>query len=214
MIFLRMILIIQNGYLNTKISKYLDEDYVIVKSYDIDCSKIDLEPYRMMIILGGHQSVLEISTHPYLLNVVELIKISIEKNIPSLGICLGSQLIAYALGHHIKISTDINLGYDTVIYGVDNIFRCHQDYIEINTESKNKLNIIEYFNNMPYLFTYKNLLGIQCHPDIPPEYVNLYHSNKICKQYAKLYEREIDLSNKILLNKLMNLLYGFPTKLT
>lgn len=198
-----MILIVQNGYLNTKISKYLEEDYFIVKSYSDNIDEIDLTTYSVIIILGGHQSVRDIDRYPYLNKVIKLINLSIDKNIPLIGICLGCQLIAHALGYDICTCDQLNLGYDTKIFGIDNIFRCHKDYANIDND---QVNILETHNNMPYVFTYKNLLGIQCHPDIPPEYVNIYHPDYSTKLYAAKYSKEIDLSNKFLIKKLFEIL--------
>ncbi|MGB9803864.1 MAG: type 1 glutamine amidotransferase [Desulfofundulus sp.] len=57
-----------------------------------------LEGYKALIILGGPMNVYEEEAYPYLKQVDRLIKEAIEKDIPLLGICLGGQLIAKALG--------------------------------------------------------------------------------------------------------------------
>lgn len=198
-----MLLIVQNGYITPQISRYIEEDYEIVKSYEMDVANIQLENYSIIIILGGHQSVTQIDNYPYLLSVIQLVKkcLAIEK--PLLGICLGCQLIAHVLGCEIKSSEKINIGYDSTILGQEQIFRFHYDYIIPNTN----INIIEYHNSMPYLFNHKNhVYGIQCHPDFPPECVLKYSNHPESNDYALNNKELIDNKNKTIITKLLSLL--------
>ena len=48
--------------------------------------------------MGGPQSPMQIENAPYLLDEIELIKEAIQKEKRILGICLGAQLVAEALG--------------------------------------------------------------------------------------------------------------------
>jgi GMP synthase-like glutamine amidotransferase len=57
-----------------------------------------LDGYGAMVILGGPMNVYEEESYPYLRQVDQLIKEAIQKSLPVLGICLGGQLIAKALG--------------------------------------------------------------------------------------------------------------------
>lgn len=57
-----------------------------------------LEGYRALILLGGPMNVYEEEAYPYLPHVDILIKEAIDRSLPVLGICLGGQLIAKALG--------------------------------------------------------------------------------------------------------------------
>ncbi len=55
-----------------------------------------IDGYNVLIVLGGPASVYE--KHQYLNDEERLIKTAMVNNIPALGICLGSQLIAKAVG--------------------------------------------------------------------------------------------------------------------
>lgn len=194
-----MILIIQNGYVTPNISKYINLDHIIIKSYDTNVSEIDIEQYKMIIILGGYQSVINITYYPYLQNVIKLIDKCFKLNIPLLGICLGCQLIAYYFGCEIISSGKMNIGYGCNILGYDNIFRCHIDYIVPN---KN-INVLEYHNDMPYFFNCgEKIYGIQCHPDIDPECVSFYTSNQNIIKHAMDNNKIIDRNNNAILSEI------------
>jgi GMP synthase (glutamine-hydrolysing) len=57
-----------------------------------------LENYQGLIVLGGPMGVYEADKYPHLATEKELIECAVKKNLPVLGICLGAQLIANALG--------------------------------------------------------------------------------------------------------------------
>lgn len=195
-----MILIIQNGYITPNIGKYLNESYLIIKSFEFDTFEFDHNQYSIIIVLGGFQSVTTISEYPYLQQVIKLILKCIENKKPLIGICLGCHLIAYALGCNIKSSGKINIGYDAQVLKHSNIFRCHIDYID----PCDKIEVLEYYENMPYLYKYQDFCyGIQCHPDITPECVQKYSNHQSSNQYAIENRESINLNNKAILDFLI-----------
>ena len=52
----------------------------------------------LTIILGGPIGVYETEDYPFLLDEIRYLKQRLEKNLATIGICLGAQLIAHALG--------------------------------------------------------------------------------------------------------------------
>lgn len=200
-----MILIIQNGTFATHITKYLDKEYgeyEIIKSFEHDVSTISLDKYSIIIILGGNQSVTKICRYPYLLKTVKLINKCLKINKPLVGICLGCQLIAYALGCEIKSSKTLNIGYDASLLGYSNVFRCHFDYVVPNKS----IQVLEYMNEMPYLYKYDdNTYGIQCHPDITPECVENFSNNETCNRYARENKEKIDKTNQLIITEILKM---------
>jgi GMP synthase (glutamine-hydrolysing) len=55
-----------------------------------------------LVIMGGPMGVYEQDQFPFLSDEIRLIERTLKENKPILGICLGSQLIASALGAEIK----------------------------------------------------------------------------------------------------------------
>lgn len=104
-----------------------------------------LEGYEGLIVLGGPMNVDEASDYPFLETEVRLIKDAMERGFPILGICLGSQLLAKALGAKVKKNPEKEIGwYDlsptedgtsdpllSTFSGVEKIFQWHGDTFEL-----------------------------------------------------------------------------------
>lgn len=58
----------------------------------------DLEAIDGVVSLGGEQSVLDIDRDPLLTAEAAFLREAVERGIPTLGVCLGAQLLAHALG--------------------------------------------------------------------------------------------------------------------
>lgn len=198
-----MILCIQNGTNDPGITKYLRRGFQIIKSFEINVLNINLDDYDIVIILGGNQSILEIDLYPYLTNVIKLAEKCIEIKKPLLGICLGSQIIAYALGCKIKKLPIQHIGYDVDILGHTQIFRYHHDYFIPN----NYISVIEYFDSMPYFYKHNSITyGIQCHPDVDPETIEMYTSDTKITSFAQSNIKKIDNNNCAILSKIFQMM--------
>ncbi len=60
--------------------------------------QVDVRNYHGIVLLGGAMHPNEMDLYPHLAHEVELLQTAIAKQIPILGICLGSQLLNLALG--------------------------------------------------------------------------------------------------------------------
>lgn len=209
-----MYLIIQNGYINTKIGEYLDDDIQIVESYNHNVLQININLYKCIIILGGPQSLTDLSKYPYLYAVIILIRHCLAIDKPVLGICLGCQMIAYALGYKIRKLPSLKIGYiyHPLNYKTSNIrlrnitFRYHNDYIDIFSNHVPGLDILSTYQGLVYIIKYKRAIGIQCHPDIPPQEIFKYVDNPQIVNFAQRYSNLINLSNYLLLHLLLILI--------
>lgn len=96
---------------------YLGE---ILQEHDIACEIVkvdeapvpaDCTPYDALIALGGPQHAADDDKYPYFIPEKALIRQAVEQDIPYLGICLGAQLLARALGAPVTRHTMIELGF-------------------------------------------------------------------------------------------------------
>jgi GMP synthase (glutamine-hydrolysing) len=67
--------------------------------------------YNGLVILGGPMSVNDTSNHPHLKTEVDLIRRALDRKMPVLGICLGAQLIAKALGAQVRRNDETEIGW-------------------------------------------------------------------------------------------------------
>ena len=73
-----------------------------------------LEHQGLTVILGGPIGVYETADYPFLTQEIELLKQRLALNLPTLGICLGAQLIAHALGAKVYAGTQKEIGWSSL----------------------------------------------------------------------------------------------------
>ncbi len=105
----------------------------------------ELDGYEGLVILGGPMNVAQVDQCPHLMYEVQLIRAALEQDIPILGICLGAQLLAVALGAEVNPNPCKEIGwYDMTLtadgskdplFGhfsqTEKIFQWHGDTFEI-----------------------------------------------------------------------------------
>ena len=173
------------------------EEYLLSKGHKIDRrelqdgdsvpSKLD---YDAIIILGGPMNVYEEDKYPFLKDEDKLIKEAIKKEIPTLGICLGAQLIAKAAGAKVSKNKVKEIGCykvnlteagknDPVFKGLGesfDVFQWHGDTFGI-PENGNLLATAELCTNQA-LRVGKYIYGLQFHMEVTDkmiyEWINSY----------------------------------------
>ncbi len=70
-----------------------------------------MEDYDGLVVLGGPMNCDEVEKYPNLAYEVELIRKAIDQNKPVLGICLGAQLMARALGASVTANPEKEIGW-------------------------------------------------------------------------------------------------------
>lgn len=71
---------------------------------------LSLEGYDMLVSLGGAMGVNEADRYPFLYEAMDLIRAVVARDMPYLGICLGSQLLAAALGARVRRNPETEVG--------------------------------------------------------------------------------------------------------
>lgn len=104
-----------------------------------------LDRYSALIVLGGPMNADDAGAHPNLATEVELIQEAVDRNMSVLGICLGAQLLAKALGGYVRAGEAREFGWqhvsltdsgmtDPVLGTFDTrqrVFQWHEDGIEL-----------------------------------------------------------------------------------
>jgi GMP synthase (glutamine-hydrolysing) len=74
----------------------------------------DLDDVHAVVILGGEQNVTDIERYPWMQEEAELIRKAHAAMVPIVGICLGAQLIAHALGGQVGPKETPDRGFRTL----------------------------------------------------------------------------------------------------
>jgi GMP synthase (glutamine-hydrolysing) len=98
----------------------------VVRSFAGDACPPSLVPYDGLIVMGGPMSVGDDARHPWLRDERRLIEAAIATDTPTLGVCLGSQLIAAVAGARVAPGPVPEIGWyritPTVDAGADPLF--------------------------------------------------------------------------------------------
>jgi GMP synthase (glutamine-hydrolysing) len=95
---------------------YLGE---IMQQHGIECAVVrveqrgplpEVEGFQAVIAMGGPQHVGADADYPYFVPEYTLIRRAVQADIPYLGICLGGQLLAHALGAQVSTHEQTELG--------------------------------------------------------------------------------------------------------
>ena len=177
------VLLIQNtriegsGYLG----ELLSNDGFDITSIHAKYETIPEKKFSLVVILGAPESAND--NLPYLLGEQKLIKNSVDNEIPVLGICLGSQLIAKTFGakvykgpikeigfyHDLKFSNNSKLfdGFSNPF----SVFHWHGDTFDL-PEGAARLALSKNYRNQA--FQYKSAIGLQFHLEVNEQMVNLW----------------------------------------
>ncbi|WP_100488950.1 type 1 glutamine amidotransferase [Sporolactobacillus pectinivorans] len=93
----------------------------------------DIDRIDMLVIMGGPMNVYEEDKYPWLSEEKKLIKEALNLEIPILGICLGSQLLADRLGAKIFPGRQKEIGWFPVSFKADahSPFRTFPDRLDV-----------------------------------------------------------------------------------
>jgi GMP synthase-like glutamine amidotransferase len=164
-----------------------------------------IDDLSAIVILGGPMNVYEEDRYPFLKEENLFIEEGIQRGKPVLGICLGAQLIAKALGARISKAAVKEIGwYDISLTQVGTedpffsklpktfpVFQWHEDTFDLPPAGK----LIATSNPILHqAFSYgENAYGLQFHLEVTEEMI---------RRWMKTYEEEFNGSRTPLLPKL------------
>lgn len=79
-----------------------------------DFARLTQANWDLLVVLGGPISVNEQSDYPFLSDELQLLEARFKRRSPTLGICLGSQLIAHALGARVHKNQAVEIGWKSL----------------------------------------------------------------------------------------------------
>jgi len=156
-------------------------------------------------------AVYNIDKHPFLHFEAAIIRAFIKSNKPVLGVCLGAQMIAYALGADVYKGKTQEIGWykvevtkegmdDSVIssLAIDgtkhaDVFQWHGDTFNIH---KNAVRIAtsDMYENQAQAFRYKdNVYALQFHIEVTPEMIRSWFENEEGHDVEAMVNNALDI---------------------
>jgi len=169
----------------------LPEDIISINAWEVDWDALSLDD--TYIILGGHMGSYDDKKFPYLQKEKQWLKKAINSNTKILGICLGSQLIADAMGGKAYLSEQIEFGFkdlnfieeDSLFDDFKNskVFSWHRDTFEIPPGATLVAKTI-----FPQIYKIKNTTALQFHPEIKLDLFEAWYDSELSKQELEGYD--------------------------
>jgi GMP synthase (glutamine-hydrolysing) len=177
------VLVVQNtriegsGYLG----ELLNNDGFVITSVNAKHEKLPEKRYSLVVVLGAPESAND--DLAYLEAEQKLIKKTVDDNVPLIGICLGSQLIAKTFGGKVYRGPKKEIGFyhDLIIdnnsklfSGFTNpftVFHWHGDTFDLPEKATRLVHSTNYPNQA---FQIGSAVGLQFHLEVNAEMVNLW----------------------------------------
>ena len=142
-----------------------------------DLERIDPEMDEPLIVLGGPISVNDVDEYPFIRDELDLLGRRLRADKPTLGICLGSQLIASALGAKVYPGHQKEIGWAPIklneagsrsalrhlVGDQVRVLHWHGDTFDLPAEATHLASSELYPNQA---FSYGRTLALQFHPEV------------------------------------------------
>ncbi|WP_291493740.1 type 1 glutamine amidotransferase [Desulfurella sp.] len=154
----------------------------------------NLKNYSLILVLGGYMGAYEEDKFPFLKHEYKVIEEALTLNIPLIGICLGSQMLARVLGARVYKGHTKEIGFFD-IHKVSNheyfynfpdkfkAFQWHNDTFDLPNNTQRVFSSSSYKNQG---FVYKNAIGLQFHIEV---------SLDMIKKWLLEYKEEVEKEN-------------------
>lgn len=171
-----MLLVLENEvdpdtrYFVPEIVRYLSAHEVY--TYADEGGQPSLDGVDGVIVSGSTAGVYEREDYPWMDDEAELIRELIEREIPTLGVCFGHQLINYALGGRVEHEELTNrlvradLADDPLFAGVDDVIPViHGDHVVERGEGMEPIASADYYENFATRHRDAPVWTVQYHPE-------------------------------------------------
>ncbi len=162
--------------------------------------------YDLIVSMGGEMNVYEEDEYPFLAEETEFLRDAVTNGSRVIGICLGAQMIAKALGASVVSSPAKEVGWgavnlttagvlDPLFDGCENplrVFQWHEDMFNIPESGA----LLGYSDACPHqAFRFNRAYGLQFHVEVDADILNLWFADSPLRDnYVRTYyENEIEL---------------------
>jgi len=197
---LKRILILQHVWDNHKgyVGQLLDDYAIPYDVIDVEHEIIpDAKQYAAVISLGGSQHIYAIDSYPYLIQERDMLHTIVKYDIPFLGICLGSQLLADTFGGKVRKHALAEFGFCEVQFteqgrddplfagfrtGHQTVVHWHEDTFDLPVGAT-LLATSDTTQNQAFRYGHR-AYGLQYHIEIDDDTLNTWLYDPECKQYV------------------------------
>lgn len=166
-------------------------DQQVLLGWEADYNELNAVEFSGLVVLGGAQGAYETETYPYLVDEVKLIQSFVDAGLPVIGLCLGAQLLATALGGEVQQNAIKELGWHDIQLhkeGMDDAlmtghpesasaFHFHGDFF---TAPPGCVNLAGSDITHCQLFRYKeNVYGFQYHVEVDQPLIEVMCLNNV-----------------------------------
>lgn len=166
----------------------------LVNACEADLLAMGRDP-DLLIVLGGPVGVYEDEAYPFLKTEVDLLRLRLAERRPTLGICLGAQLIAAAAGASVHPgSQGAEIGWGTIDPGRDaalhpefaplladglHVLHWHGDTFDLPAGSHHLAGTRAYPNQAFAIG--RHALGLQFHPEVTASGLERWYIGHACE---------------------------------
>lgn len=161
--------------------------YSILEMYDCHAEVPDIRNHSHLVVMGGPMAVYEAAEHTYPSLELAMIRAFIKSKKPVLGICLGAQLIAHAVGADVYAGNTQEVGWDRVditpegmkdpVFAniaadgkpVADVFQWHGDTFDLPKNSV-RLASSSVYENQAFRYS-DTVYGLQFHIEVTPQII-------------------------------------------
>ena len=182
-----------------------------------DLRAIDPLAPDLLVILGGPIGVYEHETYPFLHPEMDLIRSRLAKKLPTIGICLGAQLIAASLGASVYPGTQgKEIGWAPIQARADaslhpffsellipdlHVLHWHGDTFDLPANAHHLAGTASYANQAFAIG--QHALGLQFHPEVTAQNLERWYVGHACElAHAEISVAQLRKDSRIFAPKL------------
>jgi GMP synthase (glutamine-hydrolysing) len=178
--------------------------YRVIDAWDYDFSGFDAYKPDLLIIMGGSPGVYQMDDYPFIKQEVSILEKRLARDLPTLGICLGAQMMAKALGADVyKGDAGLETGWGplhitpdgekTPVRHLDgkytSMVHWHGDTFDLPKNTSLLASSARY-ENQAFSFG-QRALALQFHPEMTPHIMKEW----LVKSAPSVMDGRIDLQN-------------------